>query len=227
MCSTESRPNLHTSAGSGQLTSNLELFYIYAVLTVSMGLCASVPGKVVSLYCTFAMFLSLVTFFSLSVTIFILAPSHTTTAFVFQGWQDQSTDTGVSSRGLSFLMACVLPVSTFTGWDTAIYMTEEVLRPTYVMPAAMLRGFLLVAVLGSSSLLMLLFSIQDPDQLHSSTAVFGGTSAVSQALWDVTQARFQSGSASAAFLALVGMSVFLMCLFLLIGISRKLYAMSR
>lgn len=216
-----------SSPGTGHLSSNLELFYIYTGLMILLGLLASAPGKTVSFYCTFAMFLSLVSFFSLSLTILILAPTHNSAEFVFQNWQDHYADTGIQSKGLTCLIASQVSVSVFTGWDTAIYMTEEVLRPTYVMPAAMLTGYSVNALLVSASMLILLFSIQDEDQLSSSTAVFGSASPVSQALWDITQARFGSGSASAALLAVIGMSVFLMCLFLLIGTSRKLYAMAR
>lgn len=173
------------------------------------------------------MFLSVITFFSLSVTILILAPTHNSTKFVFQTWQDHSADVGVQSKGLSFVMACAFPINVLSGWDTTIYMTEEVQRPTYTVPAAMLRGYMMVSIMGGLSLLMLILSIQNSDSLYSSGAVFGGTSPVSQALWDVTQARFGSGSASAVFMVLVAACLFLMCLFLLIGTSRKLYAMSR
>lgn len=130
-------------------------------------------------------------------------------------------------RGLSFLVACAFSINVLTGWDTTIYMTEEVLRPTYTVPAAMLRGFCVVTVMGASSVVMLLFSIQNPGLLLSSAAVFGGTYPVSQAMWDITQERLGSGSACAPFMVLVAMGLFLMSLFLFLGISRKLYGMSR
>lgn len=213
--------------GTGQVTSTNELFGIYTSIFCVLGILASAPSRTVAVYLTFAMSLSLVTFFSFSITIFILAPSHQTANFVFNSWQDHSADTGVYSRGFSFLLGTVSAIATLSGWDTTIYMTEECLRPTYAVPAALWRGFVWVGSCSGLSLVMLLFSIQDPNQLHSSSAVFGGTGPVSQILWDVTQARFGSGSASAMFMVLIAMSLFMMCLFLLIGTSRKLYAMSR
>lgn len=216
-----------TFLGTGQITCSHELLYIYITVFLVMGILASVPSRAMAVYLTFAMFLSIITFFSLPVTMLAIAPSHRSTEFVFNSWQDHSADTGVNSKSLSFTLASISAIATLTGWDTTIYMTEECLRPTYTVPATLRSGFVWVVVAGGLSLIALLFSIQDPNQLSSSSSVFGGTSPVSQLLWDVTQAGLGSGSASAMFMVLIAMSLFLMCLFLLIGSSRKLYAMSR
>ncbi|MEW5313660.1 MAG: hypothetical protein WDW38_005207 [Sanguina aurantia] len=213
--------------GTGQLTTSHELFYMSMIMLLAMGILASAPSRAMAVYLTFAMFFSIVCFFSVPITILSLAPSHSTADFVFNGWEQHSADTGVHSRGFAFMLASLSAISALTGWDTTIYMTEECLRPTYTVPTALRRGFLWVAMCGGLSLITILFSIQDPVNLLSNSSVFSGCQPVSQVLWDVTQARLESGSASVVFLALEAMGLFLMCLFLVIGASRKLYAMSR
>ncbi|MEW5300876.1 MAG: hypothetical protein WDW36_003772 [Sanguina aurantia] len=213
--------------GTGQLTTSHELFYMCMIMLLVMGVLASAPSRAMAVYLTFAMFLSIVCFFSFPVAILSLAPSHSSAGFVFHGWEQHSADTGVHSRGFAFMLASLSAISALTGWDTTIYMTEESLRPTYTVPTALRSGFLWVTSCGGLSLVMILFSIQHPVNLLSSSSVFGGKQPVSQILWDVTQARLESGSASVVFLALEAMGLFLMCLFLVIGSSRKLYAMSR
>ncbi|MEW5311491.1 MAG: hypothetical protein WDW38_003201 [Sanguina aurantia] len=220
------------TTGTGQLTDRYQMFYLYMGIVLSMGLLGSVSGRVVSYYCSFALYLSLITFLSLSLALLIMAPTHNSGEYVFVAWQDHSRDTGIrSSSDQQWVSPSSLParfsVNVLTGWDTTIYMTEEVLRPTYTVPAAMLRGFCVVTVMGAASVVMLLFSIQNPGLLLSSAAVFGGTYPVSQAMWDITQERLGSGSACAPFMVLVAMGLFLMSLFLFLGISRKLYGMSR
>lgn len=214
-------------AGTGQLTTEYQLCYIYMATFLLMGILASAPSRVIAVYCSFAMFFNLILFFSFSLAVLIIAPTFNTADFVFRTWDPNSATTGIHSNLLSFLVACNMAVNALSGYDAVIYMTEETHLPTFKVPAAMLGSFALVAVLGAVSLVMMLFSIQDPDQLLSADAVFGGSSPVCQILWDVMEARFQSGSASACFMVLMASSLFLICVFLLIGTSRKVYAMSR
>lgn len=84
--------------GTGQLTDRYQMFYLYAGIVLLMGLLGSVSGRIVSYYCSFAMYLSLITFLSLSVALLIMAPTHNTGEYVFATWQDHSDDTGIRSR---------------------------------------------------------------------------------------------------------------------------------
>lgn len=213
--------------GTGQLTTEHQVFYIYVLIFLLMGILASAPSRMTAVYCSFALFSNLILFFSFSLTVFVITPTHNTSNFVFRTWEPNSATTGIQSAILSFFVACNMSVNVLSGYDAVIYMTEETYLPTISVPAAMLSSFALVSLLGAMSLAMLLYSIQDPDQLLSVDSVFGGTSPVCQLLWDVMEARFQSGSASACFMVLTAVSLFLMCVFLLVGTSRKVYAMSR
>ncbi|MEW5311493.1 MAG: hypothetical protein WDW38_003203 [Sanguina aurantia] len=216
-----------TMTGEGQLTSSRELTYLYLIICLLVGILASAPSRIVAWYCSFGMFTNLVIFLSLSCTVLVIAPSHGTASFVFRTWAPNPVATGITNDAFAFIVACNMALNTFSGYDAVIYMTEECFRPTFALPAALWGSFLLVSGLGGVSLLMVLFSIQDPAQLLSANAVFGGQSPVSQILWDVMSARFQSGRAAAPFMALMAWSMFLSCLFLTIGAARKVYAMSR
>ncbi|MEW5304001.1 MAG: hypothetical protein WDW36_006644 [Sanguina aurantia] len=216
-----------TMTGEGRLTASWEVTCIYLGICVSLGLLASAPSRVVAAYCSFGLFTNLILFFSLSCTLLLLAPTHPTPSFSIHNWRSHPDITGITDGMLSFLAACNMGVNTFSGYDAALYMTEECFRPTFALPAALWRGFVIVFALGGVSLLMVLFSVQHPDRLLSPDAVFGGQGPVAQILWDVMEARFQSGRASAPFLALTTWSLFLICMFLVIGTSRKVYAMSR
>lgn len=106
-------------------------------------------------------------------------------------------------------------------------MSKEAVDATRSVPSGLIWAVGIMGPIGILSILAFSSSVQNPVALLDPNAKFSGSNVAAQLIYDVMYARFHSDGASVPFLAIALVGQFLSVLHLVLGLSRKVYAMSR
>ena len=140
------------------------VFTAYQVINVICGLANtwSVPLPKIALS---TMWISLLSFAVILITIPSKAPSHQPASFVFT---DFINHTGWNNNAIAYIVGLINPNWAFNGLDAATHMAEEVLNPERIVPIAIMGtiaiGFATSWLFG----IAMMFSIGDFDKMAAS-----------------------------------------------------------
>lgn len=106
-------------------------------------------------------------------------------------------------------------------------MSKEAIDATRSVPSGLIWAVGIMGPIGVLSILAFSFSVQNQVSLLDPEAKFSGENVAAQLIYDVMYARFESRAAAVPFLAIALVGQFLSVLHLVLGLSRKVYAMAR
>lgn len=110
------------------------------------------------------LWVSIISFLAIIITVPSKASSHETSTFVFTTFVN---NTGWKSNGLVFIVGLINPNWAFNGLDCATHMAEEVENPERVIPIAILGTVGIGFVTAWLFSIGMMFSIQDFDKVAS------------------------------------------------------------
>lgn len=119
-------------------------------------------GKLLPKIATATLYVSLVSFTVILITVPATAHIHATAQFVFANFVNS---TGWPSDGIAFLVGLINPNSIFAGLDTATHLAEEVPRPERSIPIAILGTVVIGFVTSWTYCIALFFSANNLDDI--------------------------------------------------------------
>ncbi|KAH8431467.1 choline transporter [Aspergillus melleus] len=126
-------------------------------------------GKVLPAVATTTLYISLISFAVILITVPATAPTHASAKFVFAHFVNS---TGWSSDGIAFLVGLINPNWVFACLDSATHLAEEVTRPERSIPIAILCTVLIGFVTSWFYCISMFFSLRNLDEiLGTPTAV--------------------------------------------------------
>lgn len=126
-------------------------------------------GKVLPTVATTTLYISLISFAVILITVPAAAPTHASAKFVFAHFVNS---TGWPSDGIAFLVGLINPNWVFACLDSATHLAEEVARPERSIPIAILCTVLIGFVTSWFYCISMFFSLRNLDEiLETPTAV--------------------------------------------------------
>lgn len=161
------------------------------------------------------MYWSLLSVVIISIVVLATSNSFNSAGYVFGGFENE---TGWPN-GLAWILGLLQSALSLTGYDAALHMTEEMPRPSYDVPRAILMAIGIGGITGFAFLLVILFCIVDPTAvLNTSTGM-----PISELMLQATGSR-----AAATILTLMLAVCFINgTMGCITSASRLLYAMAR
>ncbi|KAK9800852.1 hypothetical protein WJX73_010469 [Symbiochloris irregularis] len=156
-----------------------------------------------------------------------VAPWHKSSKFVFATFftKDQS-QWNVPNNAYLWVQATVIASNTLAGFDCCSHISEETMGADSSAPLAIVWSIAACALVGYVLLLGMLFCVQDSDRLLDPDAPAHGFAA-GQLVWDVFDARFESGAWSTICLALFVLAGCLGVIASVTSNSRMIFAFAR
>ncbi|MEW5316631.1 MAG: hypothetical protein WDW38_007991 [Sanguina aurantia] len=207
--------------------SNATKFGLYAAVILLITILCTATSRVTAWYSTFGAVWSLIALGSFTAAVFAAAPAHKPLSYVFTEYEINSDVTGITSSLWSFMVGTGMGLSTIIMYDSGIYMSKEAVDATRSVPSGLIWAVAAMGPIGVLSIAAFSVAVQDSRALLDPHAKFLGTDVAAQLIHDVMYARFQSDGAAIPFLAIAAVGQFLSVLHLVMGLSRKVYAMSR
>ncbi|BDA41268.1 Amino-acid permease BAT1 [Coccomyxa sp. Obi] len=170
----------------GHVPTNSDIFLIYAVCLLFVGMAASLPTDAMQIFAVSSGAFLVASGAFIITVLPMLAPKMQPASFVFFGATDGTSATAPSNTYL-FLLA--LPMANFAYISplTPMQFSEETRRADTTAPQAVIWSIAASAVLGMGFLLSVLFCIQDPSTVLSGQA---DGNIVGQVFHDVFLGRF-------------------------------------
>lgn len=106
-------------------------------------------------------FVSLASFFAISITCLVLAEPKQSS---YQVWHSFINDTGWSSNGLVFLLGLINPTYGFGGLDGAVHLAEDCFEPAKTVPRALCCSLVVGFATAFVLVLSMLYSVQDVEE---------------------------------------------------------------
>ncbi|GLA37789.1 hypothetical protein AnigIFM63309_004762 [Aspergillus niger] len=126
-------------------------------------------GKVLPTVATTTLYISLISFVVILITVPAAAPTHSSAEFVFAHFVNS---TGWPSDGIAFLVGLINPNWIFACLDSATHLAEEVGQPERSIPIAILCTVLIGFVTSWTYCISMFFSLSNLDEiLNSPTGV--------------------------------------------------------
>ncbi|KAI9737948.1 MAG: hypothetical protein M1834_009318 [Cirrosporium novae-zelandiae] len=123
-------------------------------------------GKVLPYVATTTLWISLVSFIVILITIPASAPTHQQAKFVFANFQN---NTGWKSDGIAFIVGLINTNWAFACLDCATHMAEEVLRPEKMIPISIMGTVAIGFTTSWFFSISMFFSMQDLDELQTAS----------------------------------------------------------
>ncbi|KAE8317948.1 amino acid/polyamine transporter I [Aspergillus transmontanensis] len=121
-------------------------------------------GKALPTVATATLYISLISFAVILITVPATAPSHANAKFVFANFVNS---TGWPSDGLAFLVGLINPNWVFACLDSATHLAEEVSRPERSIPIAILATVAIGFTTSWFYCIAMFFSVTNLDQILS------------------------------------------------------------
>ncbi|KAA8643346.1 uncharacterized protein ATNIH1004_010113 [Aspergillus tanneri] len=119
-------------------------------------------GKVLPKVATTTLYISLISFTVILITVPAVAPTHASAQFVFANFVNS---TGWPSDGLAFLVGLINPNWVFACLDSATHLAEEVTRPERSIPIAILCTVLIGFTTSWFYCISMFFSLRDLEEI--------------------------------------------------------------
>lgn len=119
-------------------------------------------GKVLPKVATTTLYISLISFLVILITVPATSPTHATAEFVFAKFVNS---TGWPSDGIAFLVGLINPNWVFACLDSATHLAEEVAKPERSIPIAILCTVLIGFTTSWTYCIAMFFSVSDLDPL--------------------------------------------------------------
>jgi choline transport protein len=119
-------------------------------------------GKLLPKVATVTLYISLVSFMVILITVPATAPTHSDAKFVFATFVNS---TGWASDGLAFIVGLINPNWVFACLDSATHMAEEVGKPEKAIPIAIMGTVAIGFVTSWFYCISMFFSVSDLDPL--------------------------------------------------------------
>lgn len=140
------------------VTQRWQLFVVYQVINIILAL-FNCYGKVLPYFANAALYVSLFSYVTITITVLVCARNHYNTAsFVFTEFQN---GTGWGSAGIAFIIGLVNPNWSFSCLDSASHLAEEVHNADRVIPIAIIGTVTIGFLTSFTYSIAMFFSIKD------------------------------------------------------------------
>ncbi|KAF2114462.1 choline transport protein [Lophiotrema nucula] len=189
--------------------------YLIFVSILTYGTVVNLFGnRILGKYNDGALYHSIIAVIVISIT--ILATGDKTDAdFVFT---DFANETGWSD-GMAWILGLLQSALSLIGYDVVMHMTEEMPRPTSDAPKAILLSIVVGGVTGTAFILVMLFSLTDPDIVLGTETHMP----ITELIYQATNSR----AAAVVLTVLLGICFINGTMGCITSASRLLYAMAR
>ncbi|CAL5222699.1 g5101 [Coccomyxa viridis] len=210
---------------NGHIFSNAETFLAYAICLLFAGLVSSVPAKRIQQFAVFAAIGLVFGGIIIMILLPLCAPKLQTASWVFSSffaWEKE--EQGIPSDAWLFLLGMLASQLVFIGFESPSQFAEETRKADRTVPQAIVWSIIACGVLGGGLVLVLLFCIQDPDNLLTGEAQ---GYAAAQIFYDVFKGRFGNGAGGIVLLGIPLLSFFNGTVISMGTNARMLWAFSR
>eukprot|EP00475_Leptophrys_vorax_P006764 TRINITY_DN14228_c0_g1_i1.p1 TRINITY_DN14228_c0_g1~~TRINITY_DN14228_c0_g1_i1.p1 ORF type:complete len:617 (+),score=42.75 TRINITY_DN14228_c0_g1_i1:337-2187(+) len=212
--------------GGGHLLSKQELYAIASAVVIICFFINCCSVTVVSYLMVFSAAFQLLSCVALIITLPLVAPTHEPASWVFGEFWDAAPEYNPSA-GYSFMLTLIVSMYSLYGYDGVAHMAEETKKSDRTAPMAIVSSLSTVTVLGWLLIVVVTYSIQNPDDLTSPDTVTGGLQPVVQVLWDAFYNRYGTGLGAQIFTGFIYTSFFFGTISGQLGASRVAYALAR
>ncbi|BDA41316.1 Amino-acid permease BAT1 [Coccomyxa sp. Obi] len=211
--------------GNGHVLTPFELFLSYAITLVISGMVASMTTVGVRIYAVFSAYFMIIGGAFLIVILPMLAPTLQSPSFVFgEFFSYQAADLGIPSVTYLFMLGTPAALFSYIGFEAPAQFAEETKSADRTVPKGIMWSIVVTAVLGFGYLVVLLFCIQDPDNILNGNAQ---GYIVAQIFYDVFKGRFGTGVGGIILLGIPLLVIFNTAVMSMLTNARMLWAFSR
>ncbi|CAL8461965.1 g1496 [Coccomyxa elongata] len=210
---------------NGHQLATHELFLTYAICLVVAGVISCSSTRGIRLYAVYsATFLVAGGAFIVAV-LPMLAPTFQPASYVFTYFDDSQRDAlGLPNNVYVFFLGLLMAQYSYVGYEVPAQLAEETIRADVNAPRAIVLSLLCTSFCGFIFLLVVLFCIQDADQLYSGVAK---GYIVVQVFYDVFEGRYGSGMGGVALSGIPLIAIFNSTIMCMTNNARMLWSFSR